>query len=374
MTFAGCVSLAAVDLSVCTELAAVASCAFCRCRALTNVSLPASLRKVGRAAFFGSGLRRFDASELDLTMGEKALAWCWDLEEATFGTVTFADRVFYGCQRLALVEAAAVANAHDEAWLGAPPGSRLRVSGQASTGQGWRVVGRAASGEVPHLHQIDVRAPSRLQVLGPRCRLSGQQRRLVREVDLSVLWDIPAGLTLQKSQLLETVRLPRGTLRIPERFLADCPLLSSVNVECCAQLREVGTHAFCCCPRLERLLFPRTCRRVDVRWTAVVDLDLSGHVLEYLDVGGCGLLRRLILPHGFRGQFRAGALVSLSSLTYSGDLGDSDWRLWVRHREVRYASSRGEQCPELAVETSRASVLGEVCSLCRRESRPFLPC
>jgi hypothetical protein len=372
--FAGCSSLAAAALSPCTELSSIGDVAFAGTRSMKVVSIPGSLKHVGRLAFLGSGIARFDASQCDVTMGDESMACCNDLMSARFG-VARCSSVFFGCRlrelavsridkvdRLALlglsVEPTALAP-HDAFKLASDV---LIPPGQESVIRTWSAVERP-----------ELVAMTNLRVTGGELALAEAQRVLVSEIDLSTLRDLPGHLTLRCCYFLERVLLPSRLGRVPDHLFYRCVRLCHVNLEECHALHEIGDSAFQAGWSLERVALPGSCVHIDFRGSGITDLDVLSNHVEVVDIRTCARLKTLRLPRDFSGDLRADAFVALSSLTLGwGGLGGTG-PACLHHREVRYMSARGVEGADLAVEASLSSVCGEVMSFSSRASRPLLP-
>jgi hypothetical protein len=114
---------------------------------------------------------------------------------------------------------------------------------------------------------------------------------------------------------------------------------------------------------------------VDLRVSGVTEVDLRWSDPELLDIRGCGLIRRVMLPRVFRGRLNPSCLVSMCSLSFGGlsEPGGASWLNWPGHGEVRYSSLVGDFNGAMAFEASNSAVLGEVVGWCRRAGRPSLP-
>jgi hypothetical protein len=154
-----------------------------------------------------------------------------------------------------------------------------------------------------------------LTVRSGSCHIEVAQRRMLIEVDLTALGDLPGNASFTRGFFLKRVRLPLGVTRIPSHFFDYCQLLCEVNTGDCIALREIGESAFTHCWALQGLEIPAGCREVYINDCGVQVLDVGHHHPTTVGLPGCASLKALRLPRRFRGDLNLSWAVSLKALT-----------------------------------------------------------
>lgn len=100
----GCTKLEKVVMS--DTVTAISEGTFMSCSALTDINLPSKLKKIGRDAFGGSGLKRITFPKSLRTIGPYAFTGCDNLSEAIIpeGVTEIGESVFSECKSLRRVE------------------------------------------------------------------------------------------------------------------------------------------------------------------------------------------------------------------------------------------------------------------------------
>jgi hypothetical protein len=213
-----CWPLVVLDLHEHLELTEIGQWAFRQTWALRSVRVPASLRRVGRGAFFDSGLREFDASSASPVVGDGAFWDCVRLESARFRGAHWEGKVFCNCVRLSEVYAASVVSVQPDALIGSSVRRVLRLSGcvllsgqlEAALHARWPVRAAAPPTTV-HLSTngaLELVSMTALVVTHSGGSLVGGSQVWLASVDLSGLTSLPGNLRLSDSLFLETVVLP----------------------------------------------------------------------------------------------------------------------------------------------------------------------
>ncbi len=94
-------ALKSIDLGGVTSIGEEA---FASCKALENITLPATLKTIGDSAFMGSGLKEITIPATVTTVGASAFENCTSLDRAVIGAVSeIKKNAFYGCTALETV-------------------------------------------------------------------------------------------------------------------------------------------------------------------------------------------------------------------------------------------------------------------------------
>jgi hypothetical protein len=216
-----------------------------------------------------------------------------------------------------------------------------------------------------------IMAMTDLVVTGGSCPIKEGHRRLLCEIDLSALGDLPAGLSLQRCVFLRRVRLPARVRVIPAEMFYQCEQLKEVGLGECQELREIGTNAFANCWNLRDIDVPRSCLYVRFEQSGLHALDLR-YCLPLI-VGTMCCVR---LASSFRGELMMGVAISLRAVTL-GRLTQGQVRnvlLGSWPDEVRCVSSSFLGVLSWCMVLSRARVFGEVAAMGGRSGGPALPC
>jgi hypothetical protein len=181
---------------------------------------------------------------------------------------------------------------------------------------------------------------------------------------------LPDDATLEGLIWLEKVVLPTAVRVLPKQFLRECWRLASIDTSRSA-LEEVGEGACDGCRSLAAFAFPRTVRSLGhgaFAGTAMVNMDLSGTVIDSLSVAGMTFLADLLLPRRCVLTCLSG-VPSLRRVTFTAT---EDGKSFVWHpTEVRFEGLTADA--DFSPGLLEARVYSEVACELGRETIPFPP-
>ena len=214
-----------------TELSAIKTEAFLKCRSLTDVTLgKQNTVGISEKAFFAcTALREVRNSEMIFSIGKRAFAQCSALETITLGRELkrIGEHAFWGC--CALTELVIPSCAEE---IGEGAFAHCSALRQATAEEGLTIL-------APHMFSgctslFDVTLPESLSAL-------------------------PHGI-FRNCSALQEVRIPVGIKRIEKKAFKGCKLLSRVEIELGCE--RIVAHAFAGCPSLTEVTLPRTVKRL----------------------------------------------------------------------------------------------------------------
>jgi hypothetical protein len=328
-------------------------------------------------AFCASGLKSVQADGSPLEIGAGAFVGCTSLAETSFAPAKLGVVVFAGCCRLSVLTIQRI-NAYRPITLCGSNVSRIRgyCSG-CNVGTLFDVLTPPSAGSIEMewdaARREGIVPMTSLTVRGGSCVIEEPQRRMLSEVDLIALKDLPEDATFSRSFFLIRIRLPLKLTTIPAGMFSFCQRLAETNICDCIELREIGNAAFLHCWALYESEIPAQCRVVNVDHCGVQRLHLRGGNSTAVNADNCAFLKTLILPRAFGGGLNIRYDISLKSLTFGG-IFPRVLCADMHPNEVRCLGVRSPFCRNTSALLSRARVLGELAAVNRQPGVPLLPC
>ncbi len=290
---------------------AVGDYAFAYCRYVSEVSLPESLTRIGRYAFWGANLRWMElpaaVSSLDdyalcdaglyaarlpaslKSIGEGAFSGNYSFKNVYYeGSAAQWAGVLIGAKNEALTNAAL----HDvsapftgssgscgyyTSWTLSADGT-LTISGRGTTedyksaseqpwaAERWRIRSVVVEEGVERIGNYFLNGCFRVKELSLPQSLTALGNQSLRELMLSSL-TIPDGVTelgtwlLAGCRYLRAVRLPAGITKLPAGLFSDCQTLEDVTIP--EGVSSIGESSFYSCMNLSELVIPSTVTKMD---------------------------------------------------------------------------------------------------------------
>lgn len=226
---------------------------FCDCENLETVSLPSTLKTIGRSAFEGcSKLNSVDLPEGVTSIGTSAFFECVGLGSVSIpeGVTDIGSNVFSGCSGLTSVTILGSVTS-----IGSNAFSDCSGLTSVSIPESVTSIGAEAFRDCSGLTSLSI--PESVTGIG-EWAFSGCSGL----TDIS----IPEGVTSVESRTfsgcskLNHVELPNGLTSIGDYAFFECPKLNNVNLP--EGLVNIGDYAFCHCRSMEKLIIPDSVTRI----------------------------------------------------------------------------------------------------------------
>jgi hypothetical protein len=280
--FTGCIRLVAMDLISCQDLTSIGEHAFCGCFSLDRMILPKDVKKIGSWAFHGSGLKSITADGASLEIGKAAFVGCTSLAGTSFGPAKLGRVVFGGCYRLSVLTIQRIDACDPFALCGSNVSSVKGNCNQSAIGTLFAVLtppsAESCDAEWDAVQRVGIVPMTRLTVRSGPCMIGEAHRRMLSEVDMLALEDLPEGATFSGCLFLRRIQLPLKLTAIPAKMFKFCQHLTETNIGDCVALREVGKYAFQHCWALRELPIPGQCQVIRVEHCGVRALELANGI------------------------------------------------------------------------------------------------
>jgi hypothetical protein len=145
-----------------------------------------------------------------------------------------------------------------------------------------------------------------------------------------------------------------------------------VNTGELGALQTIGNEVFLYCLKLREVEIPTQCREAILSTSGIQMLDLRAVRCDSVMLFNCVQLKKVVLPHAFRGSIEMHGTVSLTSITI-GDFGGTGRFDPVSPRQMRFLAYRCPFSSALSVAFSRMRLFGEIAAASRRLGSPSLP-
>jgi hypothetical protein len=294
--FRGCAALQVVDLGV-TQLEVLGDRAF-HGSGVTQVSVPASLRKMGAYVFAYAPLKLLNLSACDaFDVDGSQINSLVELSLPKEGFATAAKAFLLG-SRIEVLHADVDKGEINELFPhldGWGLDKLLVVSSRVGECE-WKRPGESALVEWTDPEAVTISAFVKLTAWR---EIPSEWKPFIRVLDLSglVVDLLPDGATLEGLVWLKGVVLPTGLRRLPEGFFLRCSRLSSIDTGRTV-LEEMGICACEECRSLAAFAFPPTFRtlRAPFEGTSITTIDLTNTVAEEVLIWRMVFLVDLVIP------------------------------------------------------------------------------
>lgn len=193
--------------------------AFRGCNALTEITLPDTVKTIGKAAFKGCEVLTTFSFPQDL--------------------VTVGDGAFYGCIKLAEITLPNKLENISSQMFGACTGLKsVLLSTETKT-----IAAEAFRG-----------CTSLIIVTLPSEKPEGIEEKEVKNVFPTTLTEIGKGAFMECSKLAKAMTLPSGVAKVSDQTFYGCGALKEINIG--ASVKEIGTQAFYDCKALSKVKLP----------------------------------------------------------------------------------------------------------------------
>jgi hypothetical protein len=294
--FFRCAALRVVDLGV-TQLKMIGDAAFFG-SGVTQVSVPASLWKLGANVFEHTPLKLLDLSACDGIRVDGSQTNSLVELSLPFGGFAAAAEAFMPGSRVEVLRADVDKVAINELLphLDGLGLDKLRIVSSLVGEYEWQRPDKPALVELTDPEAVTTSASVKLTAWRG---IPIEWKPFLRFIDLSglVVEVLPDGATLNDLVWLEGVVLPTGLQELPTSFFARCSRLSSVDTGRTA-LEYIGEYACEECKSLAAFAFPRTVRILEAPsdGTSITTIDLTSTLAEEVLICNMFFLVDLVLP------------------------------------------------------------------------------